>query len=201
MTTSAIILASGASSRFGDQDKLLASLHGRPVIQYVLDGLQSLGLQQIVVVISPESRLPAALEATSFDNLTWVVNQRAAEGMGTSIVAGMAQLSPCDAVFIVLGDMPFIGQTVYKSLSAIMHGPSAPDIVVPVYNGHKGHPVLFSARCFGELVLLRGDRGGASLLSSGQYRVAQYVAYTNAILQDIDTVEDLRAAEKIAFKG
>lgn len=193
MKLSAIILASGASTRFGEEDKLAAPLHGKPVLRHVLDAVRRPGLHQRLLVTAPGSRLPALAAG---EPVQTIINARHHEGMGSSIAAGMAALSPCDGVFILLGDMPFLTPALLETLRARLGEEPRPDIVAPTFEGRRGHPVLFAPSCFTELAGLEGDRGGAGLIASGRYRVALCPVSTAAILRDIDTPEDLRAAER-----
>lgn len=192
MRMSAVVLASGASSRFGPGDKLAALLHGKPVIRHVLDTVRPLGLHQVALVTGPGSSLPALAEGQP---LLHVVNHRHAEGMGTSIAAGLAALDPCAALFVLLGDMPFIDTVTCEEMRDRFAQAPTPDIIAPSFEGRRGHPVLFGARCFGELAGLEGDRGAAGLIASGRYDVEYLAVSTPAILRDIDTPEDLREAE------
>lgn len=188
MKLSAIILASGSSTRFGAEDKLAVPLHGKPLIRHILDTVRPLALHQILLVTAPAS--PLAL-LTGDEAVTVIVNDRHREGMGTSIAAGVAALAPCDGVFILPGDMPLIDRAVFEELRDRFDRIPAPDILAPVFGGRRGHPVLFSARCFGELADLEGDSGAAAMLASGHYYVELLAVATPAILLDIDTPDDL----------
>jgi len=192
---SAIILASGSSTRFGVEDKLTVPLHGKPLIRHVIDTVQSLGLCQTLLVTAPASSLASLIGDTV---VTMVTNDRHREGMGTSIAAGVTALAPCDGVFILPGDMPFIDSAVFEELRYRFDRMPAPDILAPAFEGRRGHPVLFSARCFGELAGLEGDRGAAAMLASGHYYVELLAVSTPAILLDIDTPEDLVRANRYA---
>lgn len=193
MRLAAIVLASGASIRFGDEDKLAAPLRGKPLIRHVLDAILPLGLDQILLVTAPGSGLGALIPG---DGVRLVTNDRHKEGMGTSIAVGVAALAPCDGAFIVPGDMPFIGTAAYEELCERFAQDPRPDIVAPVFEGQRGHPVLFGAACFGELERLEGDRGGAGLIASGGYHVELHPVRSPAILRDIDTPQELNEAER-----
>jgi molybdenum cofactor cytidylyltransferase len=173
---SAVVLAAGASHRFGDEDKLRAEFDGKPVLRHVLDGLATLGLGEVLVV----ARAP-------LEDVAYIVNPHPENGMGHSLALGIAALKPCDAAFIVLADMPLIVPALYREMAAALPGH---DIVVPVHNGQNGHPVLFAANCFDDLRRLSGDHGARDLLRSGRYRVRR-IAAGAFILADIDTPDDL----------
>ncbi|WP_303830627.1 nucleotidyltransferase family protein [Asticcacaulis taihuensis] len=173
---SAVVLAAGASRRFGEDDKLCADLDGKAVISHVLDGLAVLDLGEVLVVV----RAP-------MEGMNYIVNLRLEAGMGHSLALGVAALKPCDGAFIVLADMPLIVPDLYREMADALPGH---DIVVPVHNGQNGHPVLFSFTCFDDLRRLSGDHGARDLLRSGRYRL-RHIETGGFILADIDTPEDL----------
>ena len=173
---SAVVLAAGASRRFGLEDKLQAQFCDKSVLRHVLDGLAVLDLGEVLVV----TRAPLA-------GVHRIVNQSPDAGMGHSLALGVAALKPCDGAFIVMADMPLIVPDLYREMAVALPGH---DIVVPVHGGQNGHPVLFSSACFDDLRRLSGDHGGRALLRSGHYRV-RHIETGGFILADIDTPEDL----------
>ena len=183
----AIVLAAGSSRRFGNGDKLLADLDGRPVIDHVLDTVTGLGLGQVVVVTRGDFAGLARLQ--SDERLSVIVNERADEGMGVSLATGATALGDCAGAFVVLADMPYLPPALFHDLAGCLDGH---DIVVPVHAGQPGHPVLFGQVCFDDLRALDGDRGARSLIDGGRYRVARLETDQTAIHADIDTVDDLR---------
>jgi molybdenum cofactor cytidylyltransferase len=180
MKLGAIILAAGASRRFGPEDKLQARLADHTVLDTAIAATEGLG-QRIVVTRAP-------ISAT--EGVRVVVNPDADAGMGGSLALGVASLAPCDGVFVVLGDMPLIPQALYQQLADHLNNN---DIVVPTHDGRDGHPVLFAAACFNDLRALSGDTGARNLITGGRYRVARLEVGTEAIVQDIDTKDDLTA--------
>lgn len=173
---SAVVLAAGASRRFGADDKLCAEFDGKPVLRHVLDGLATLGLGEILVV----TRAP-------LEGVAHIVNPHPEDGMGRSLALGIAALKPCEATFIVLADMPLVMPGLYHEMATALPGH---DIVVPVHDGQNGHPALFASACFDDLRRLSGDHGARDLVRSGCYRVRRIEAGA-FILADIDTPEDL----------
>ena len=173
---SAVVLAAGASRRFGDDDKLCAEFDGKPVLRHVLDGLAALGLGEVLVV----ARAP-------LKGVAHIVNPHPEDGMGRSLALGIAALKPCEAAFIVLADMPLLVSDLYPEMATALPGH---DIVLPVHEGQNGHPVLFASACFDDLRRLSGDHGARDLLRSGRYRVRRVEAGA-FILADIDTPNDL----------
>ena len=103
----AVLLAAGASTRFGGGNKLLAELGGRPLVAHAADALLGSGVDEIVVVTgrnSEQVRQILARTAVRFaHNKGWI------RGMGSSIASGLRALgSQPSGAFVVPGDMPFL---------------------------------------------------------------------------------------------
>lgn len=102
-----ILLASGLSQRFGRGNKLLADLHGKPLIQYAIDAALPFGFARNIAVISHDDALKVLLETAGFE---CVINPDPARGHQSSRSLGLnrAVNHGQDAALIILGDMPFI---------------------------------------------------------------------------------------------
>jgi len=95
-----------------------------------------------------------------------------------------------DGFVIALADMPYINsQTTSAIASKLSEGAS---IVVPTYQGKRGHPVGFSAKFRGELESLHGDEGARSILKRYPDEVVFLECDDSGILADIDTPADLK---------
>ena len=168
-----LLLAAGRSTRFGS-DKLLASLHGRPVLSWGAAALAS----EVVAAIGGVSAV--IVEHAGRD-----------AGMASSIAVGVAALAPeVDAVLIALADQPLVAPEVVRRLCARWRegGVAA---VVPAYRDGQGHPVLFGRASFDALGALTGDRGGRTVLEALGDAVA-LVPVEGAAPLDVDTPEALR---------
>lgn len=158
----AIVLAAGRSSRMGTH-KLLLPLGGRPLVSYAVAAtLRSAATPDIVVLGHDAARVRAALPA---GRLQIVINERYAEGMATSLQAGLAAVSePARGALIVLADQPLLTTA---AINRILAEASAhpTDIVAATYAGARGHPVYFPASLFPELHAITGDEGGRSVIA------------------------------------
>jgi molybdenum cofactor cytidylyltransferase len=153
-----VILAAGAGRRFGG-DKLLAPIDGEPLIRFAAAAYAEL-CGRVTVVVSQDERLRDALEGLPVD---LVVNPDAAEGIASSIRAGVAASEGHPAVMIALADEPRVDRSLVTRVIQLWHETRAP-IVVPRYNGETGHPVLFDKAVYRELLTLEGDRGARGLI-------------------------------------
>jgi molybdenum cofactor cytidylyltransferase len=187
---SALVLAAGRSSRMGGRDKLLEPVAGAPLLRHVVETLAASAVDEIVVVLPPDpgERLTALVETKA----RTVTNPRAAEGMGTSVGAGVTGLrGDADAVLIVLADMPEVTAPDFDRLIAAFDPAEGRAIVRAVTEaGRPGHPVLFGRRFFEPLRALEGDRGARSLIEDYPEFVADVVLPGGAAATDLDTPED-----------
>ena len=185
----AIILAAGASSRFGDH-KLLATVNGKPLVRLSVEAVLSSQADTVLVVLGRDAA--AVRQSLAELPVSFVVNPHYENGMGTSLVAGVSALpADIEAVLIALGDQPLPRPAIVDRLLAAYHSTGAP-IVVPVYRDGRGNPVLFAASVFPELLAVRGDEGARAVVARDPSRLSS-VHFPFAAPPDVDTPEDLRA--------
>jgi molybdenum cofactor cytidylyltransferase len=173
----------------GGRDKLLETVDGAPLIRTLAMRLGDGPVDDVVCVLrrGDEARR-AALDGTG---ARIVVNPRAAEGMGTSIAAGVAALGPeVDGAAIVPGDMPEITRESLARLIAAFDPEDGRAIVRAVTpDGQGGHPVLFGRRFFEALRGLEGDRGARAVLDEHPEFVVDVTLAGRAAETDLDTPE------------
>lgn len=186
----AVLLAGGASRRFGADNKLLASVDGQPMITRVAREVLTAGVDGIVVVTGAEHEgYVAALAGLT---LRIVPNSNWDDGIGGSIAVGVGALSTSlDGAFIVPGDLPNLSARVFRRLIEVFAEHDASDVIVPVTaDGEQRNPVLWPKALFPRLAQLTGAKGGKSLLDTlGEARVD--VAFDDErLFSDIDTTDD-----------
>ncbi len=183
-----LLLAAGRSSRFG-ADKLCTKLHGKAVVRWSAASLLA-AVDEVYVAIAPGADAPT--QALSRMDVRFVINLAHAEGMASSIRAGVEALSQdVEAVVIALADQPLARPDVTRALIDRWRSGDV-DAVVPLYEDGRGHPVLFSRACFAALLALRGDVGARSVLAGLGDRVAE-LAVTGLMPVDVDTPDALAA--------
>ncbi len=182
-----LLLAAGGARRFGSQ-KLVATLDDAPLVRHAALALAQEMDELIVVVGSEAAAVTRALEGI---DARIVENDEWARGLSTSIRRGVQAARPeTAAIIIALGDEPRVDTTVTRALISTWRETARP-IVVARYVGEIGHPVLFDASVFSELLSLDGDRGARGMIQRSPDRVA-YVDMTTAPPLDVDEPNDLR---------
>lgn len=189
----AVVLAAGASRRFGEANKLLVPIDGRPLISRTVDVLREGGVEDIVVVTGwNRGAIEAALQGK---HVRCIHNAAWERGMGASIAVGIATVGPeASASFVVPGDMAFLTPASVRLLIDVSRKGGAASIVVPTtLEGAQRNPVLWPRRHFDALRILGGDAGAKSLLENWATE-CRMVAIDGGELADIDTVAELVAA-------
>jgi CTP:molybdopterin cytidylyltransferase MocA len=182
-----IVLAAGASRRFGPSNKLIAPYRGRPLLSHILSTVDDLGVGQRIVVTGDPYRAEIAAMLAAHPRWAECVNPLAAEGLGGSIAAGTTRLGASEGVFICPGDMPCITGADFQAVAARFAGPRS--ICRPIHEGRPGHPVLFGADYFASLRGLTGDMGASGLISANLVELTTCVSANPGVCIDFDTPE------------
>jgi len=184
-----VVLAAGLSNRFGDEDKLLATLDGDPLVVHAVRTLVRADIDAVAVVVDPDSGVATTLES-AFPDLELVENPDAAAGQATSVRRGVAWARrDHDAVLFALGDMPRVRpETVGRLVEAWRDGDGS--ALAAGYDGQRGNPALFDRRHFDALAALSGDTGGRSVFAAA---TDSAVVETDdpGVRVDVDTAADL----------
>lgn len=195
----AIVLAAGSSRRYGPHNKLLADIHGTPLIARVVERVAQSSTGQIVVVTGHDAeRIEAAVSRADIGTpLSFVHNARHLEGMGTTVAEGIKALGPViKAAIVTPGDMPDIDALMIDRLIAMFEVSRQAAIIYPALaSGEQRNPVLWPRRFFPQLAALTGDAGGRHLIKAAAALVpAQTIAVpiaADASFADIDVPDEL----------
>jgi molybdenum cofactor cytidylyltransferase len=189
----ALLLAAGSSRRMG-RPKLLLELGGQTLIRRAVEQAKASKVDEVVVVVGP---MRAEIEEQlAITGVRIVENPEHLSGMASSLRAGLRALGQdVEAGVVLLGDQPFQDASVIDRLIEVYRATGRP-IVVPVYGGQRGNPVLFDRSLFGELVLQQGDQGGREVIAADTRRVATVAFDSQQAQQDLDTWEDYLAARE-----
>ncbi|HEV2228366.1 MAG TPA: nucleotidyltransferase family protein [Steroidobacteraceae bacterium] len=182
----AIVLAAGASTRFGSP-KQLVRIGGRPLLHAMVTRTAEVTGNALIVVLGAGAGELAPLLKHSPGSV--VVNRQWREGLASSIRAGVARLpATCAGVMLVLADQAAVTSDDLKRLAGTWRRrPQC--IAAALYAGTTGAPAIFPRSTFSELGALHGDSGARSVLRRSADRVVR-VPMPAAEL-DLDTPEDL----------
>jgi molybdenum cofactor cytidylyltransferase len=189
-----VVLAAGRSTRMGGPNKLVSELGGKPLVRRVTEEVLSSRAGPVIVVTGHQrERVEAALDGLP---LKKVHNPSFAEGLSTSLKAGLAALPPdVDGAIVCLGDMPQVSADLIDRLIGAFDPERAALIVVPTFEGKRGNPVLWSRRFFHELGALEGDVGARHLIGQFPDAVTEVPVTGQGAFFDIDTPEALELAQ------
>jgi molybdenum cofactor cytidylyltransferase len=187
-SVTAIVMAAGRSTRMGS-NKLLERFEGKPLVRHVVEAALASPLDAVLVVTGHQS---AEIRLALADlNVSFVDNPDFANGMSTSLKAGIAAVAPGSAgALVLLGDMPCVTSGVIEQLIEAFASAPETQAVVPVAGGKRGNPVLISRDMFGRIAALSGDTGARALLGEDT-SVVELQVNDAAVLNDIDTPEAL----------
>ena len=185
----AVVLAAGLSRRMGDVNKLLLEVEGAPMIARCVDAVLGSAARPVVVVTGHEAaRVRTALADRE---LTFVHNAEPAQGLASSLRAGIAGLADELAGAVVcLGDMPWVRASHIDALIAAFAASGERAICVPTFDEQRGNPVLWPARYFDEIRALSGDCGARSLLAAHADEVCYVPVSDPGVTLDVDTPLD-----------
>ena len=169
-----LVLASGKGERFtasgGTCHKLQADLCGKTVLQRTLDAVHASGLR-------------------------WHLEDAGHPGMGDTIAAAVRATRDAAGWLVLPADLPLIAPQTLVDLAQLK---TTAQVVVPLFEGQRGHPVRFAAVCGDALASLHGSLGGAAI--KDQFESLSWPALDAGCVTDIDSLDDLERARGL-FKG
>jgi molybdenum cofactor cytidylyltransferase len=183
----AVILAAGASSRMGEPKQLLR-LGGKALLEQVLDNARSAAVDEMVVVLGAAAE--NIRQQVDLSQIKVVVNNSYQQGIGTSLGAGLAALDPAiNAALILLADQPFVRPATLERICGEYRRSHA-QIVIPLYHGFRGNPVLLDRSVFPEVMALGGDVGCRAIFGNHLEEIVKLPVDDVGILLDIDSPAD-----------
>jgi molybdenum cofactor cytidylyltransferase len=178
----AIVLAAGGSTRLG-QPKQLATLGKETLLERAVRTALEAGCKPVVVVLGAEAN--TIRERCHLQDAVMVVNTQWAEGMASSIRAGIAAVEVADGAIVMTCDQPAVTAQHLRALIA------SGEVTASSYAGRRGVPAYFPTELFPALRSLTGDSGAREIL-----RHAAAVELENGEL-DVDSGEELARARKL----
>ena len=186
-----VVLAAGAGSRYrGTRHKLSEKLGGDTVLVRTLRN--AIASEMSVVLVISEALIAEAKGLVAPRDMVVVdARSQVGWGMGDSIAAGVSIHASATGWLVLPADMPLVRPSSLRAVAAAL---DQQPIAFAQHRGRRGHPVGFGAELFSELVMLKGDEGARRLLA--RYPTAAVELDDPGVLFDIDTVDDLAAAQR-----
>jgi len=198
---SALVLAAGKSERMGSP-KALLPISGRTFLENILDAISRTSIEETVVVVGHHRKeIDAAVKLTSAERKRdsaqpqkLVFNADYEKGMITSFQTGIRSLSwDTSGAFLFLVDHPLVEPATIELMIANL----APNrIVLPTFEGRRGHPVLFSSEVLQEILALPSSEGANIVVRKDPDRIFEVPVNTPGILVDVDTPEQFERLRK-----
>jgi len=168
----AVILSGGASRRMGSP-KALLPFQGRPFLEHLLDISRHSKIGVRRVVLGAHAEHIGKEVALRPDEV--VINEHWERGQLSSIQAAIRSLpAGTDGILLCLIDHPLISRALVNGLIDQFYATHAP-IVVPVFEGRRGHPVIFSAAVYGELEKASPELGARSVVWAHEPQVSEHL--------------------------
>ena len=192
MTTAALLLSGGESSRFGGYPKALMSLRGTPAVRHLAEVCLARGCDPVTVVVGPH-RGPVAHELRGMpveivDAELWY------EGRTASVHAGLEAIPVDRDVLFWPVDHPFVDPRTVDALERARDDDALAVWFIPTYNSRGGHPVLWRSSVRADVLDLRGDAPLRSLLPEFGVQVRRVAVNDPGVVANVDTPEEYRVA-------
>lgn len=188
---SAILLAAGLSGRMKGRNKLLMPWHEKTLISHAYEQLSASEVVEVIVVLGRDNnQILQAVELHEGDKA--IFNAHFERGMTSSIQAGVREAKG-DAFMICLGDMPMLTSQHYNALIAEYARAFQTDsraILMPVVNGKRGNPVIFSGCYRQDILNHRATKGCRQITMDNLRHLVEYTTEELAYLTDVDVPED-----------
>ncbi|MFF4529709.1 NTP transferase domain-containing protein [Streptomyces sp. NPDC001407] len=186
-----LLLAAGGGRRLGGRPKALLGHRGRPLVEFAARVLRDGGCVPRYVVLG--ARAADVRNRAELPGCVLVDNPDWADGMGSSLRAGLAALAATDApaVLVTLVDQPRVGAAAVARLLAAHRAGAG--LAAAAYGGERGHPVLFAREHWESVARSAvGDRGARAYLREHAGAVTLVECGDVAAPDDVDTPDDLR---------
>lgn len=167
--------------------KQLLPLEGRPAIIRGVESLLAAGLSDVIVVVNPEGNEVTA--TVSHLPVTVAINETPDSDMAGSVRVGLAKVAAtASGVLVALADTPLVRSDTCRQLGA-QHRLHPDAILIPVYQGRKGHPTLFPRSI---LATIEWHPNLREVIQVHEEQVRLLEVNDPWVIADMDTPEDYR---------
>jgi molybdenum cofactor cytidylyltransferase len=180
-----VVLAAGASSRFG-ANKLLLRLDSEPLVRRAARQAVEAGLSPVIVVLGHEAeQVAAALAGLVVET---VINPGYRAGIHGSMQTGIERVpGDCAAAVVLLGDMPLVTAGMIETVAERFRRGAEP-LVLSLYGEVQAPPTLYARALFPALAAA-GAGGGREVVLTHRSEAAE-IRWSEALLADVDRPED-----------
>lgn len=189
----AVILSGGASQRMGSP-KALLPYQGRPFLEHLLKVTSHPKIGVRRVVLGVHAKLISDAVRLAADEV--VINEDWEQGQLSSIHAALRSLpAGTDGMILCLIDHPLISARLVDELIGRFyqdHRSARPAIVLPVFQGKRGHPVVFSARIYEELLAAPMQQGARSVVWAHAGEIAEVITSEQGCVLNLNDPETVR---------
>jgi molybdenum cofactor cytidylyltransferase len=190
-----VVMAAGNARRFGE-NKLAAQLRGRSLILRTLETVPPEVFENVVVV----TQYPEIMRLAGEFRFSAVYNEHPDYGISHTIELGLTALRDCDGVCFLVSDQPLLRRESVAALARCWK--ESPDKLAALgHGGVRGNPCIFPARFYQELLELREDHGGSTVIRRHEAEL-RLLEVPEEELADVDTAEAMRdLREKAGERG
>ena len=184
----AIVLAAGLSTRMGALKQLLPLGEcGKTVIEVVVERVLSC-VDEVIVVLGHQAEHIS--QRLSGSGAVCVVNDDYEDGMISSVRCGIRSAVPALGYLICLGDQPAVEEEIVATVVGEARSSRAGGIVIPTYDGKRGHPVFIHRKYADEILNLDRDAGLNAVTRGHSEDTVEIPVNDRGVLEDMDTPED-----------
>ena len=188
---SGVVLAAGESRRISGTKQLLKFRESTLLGQVVANAKKSL-LNEIIVVLGHDAA--EIQKQVDLADVKVVLNDNYKQGQSSSLKVGLSHVSKrSHAAMFLLGDQPLVDECVINEVIK-GYGGSLKPIVVPMFAGRRGNPVVIGRELFGELTATAKGDAGARVLFNRHAGLIQYMEMDSCFIHvDVDSMEDYKS--------
>ena len=191
-----IILAAGKGGRFGDENKLLHVLNGKPILQHSIEVFLNVLNIVVVVIGNNKDTLITFLKSIDEKRITPIYNNTWKEGgMSSSVKKGVKYVKEnfsSQGILIHPGDIPYITKNDIELIIKKAKEEHYKKIIIPQYQQKNGHPMFIPQNLFSEVFEITESSEGLRGFLKQNENNKIFVTCNKGILNDIDTKEDIK---------
>jgi molybdenum cofactor cytidylyltransferase len=184
----AVVLSAGESSRMG-QPKALLPIDGQTFIERIVAALKQTKVGKIIVILGHNAReLQSKISHLPVEIL---INTDYKLGQLSSLQLAVRNLQPdldCDGMLVHLVDHPYLAPALVEEMIRQFYE-TKKRIIVPKFQGKRGHPVIFSNALFDEILSAPMEEGAKAVVNAHRAETLEIETEEEGIAVDIDTPE------------